>query len=291
MPQKCVKAAAPPDESDDSGTSDDGSTSADAGTGTISVCQGPATCNFNSDCDERFVCAADRQCRNQCKADRDCNDKQLCAHGVCAEPSEVTMNGDLVGAVDGSTAPGSSTSDDAGDASTDSEGSAGSGGGNPGTDASAGAGGSTTGGGAGDTSGAGGMAGTGGTGGTAGTGGTPIDAGADVKDSGSAPDTGAIVCSTGQTRCQGNAVQTCASNAWGAAVACTAEARHARSAMHPLRLRDEKLRRRSANGCEVDLNQTTSCGTTCGNKVVCDTTTGPATCLAGTCGKDVQPLG
>src|SRR5258708_4299474 len=65
VPQKCVKTSA--SASDDSGTSDEAATSDEAGAGTISVCQLPATCNFNSDCAEGLVCAADRQCRNQCK--------------------------------------------------------------------------------------------------------------------------------------------------------------------------------------------------------------------------------
>jgi len=70
----------------------------------VNVCQLPVetTCNFNSDCKDPLVCAVDRQCRDQCKADRDCVTGQICAQtGVCAETSEVNSSGMLKGAVDG----------------------------------------------------------------------------------------------------------------------------------------------------------------------------------------------
>src|SRR5207244_6759837 len=46
----------------------------------------------------------------------------------------------------------------------------------------------------------------------------------------------------------------------------------------------------SSDACETNLNLTDSCGTTCANKLVCPTTTGPATCLAGACGTEIAPL-
>lgn len=67
------------------------------------VCQLPQEtgCNFNSDCEEPLVCAIDRQCRNECAADRDCLDGQVCAKSkVCAEEDEVDSNGELKGKVE-----------------------------------------------------------------------------------------------------------------------------------------------------------------------------------------------
>ncbi|MCC6214526.1 MAG: formylglycine-generating enzyme family protein, partial [Polyangiaceae bacterium] len=40
----------------------------------------------------------------------------------------------------------------------------------------------------------------------------------------------------------------------------------------------------ASNGCEVNLNSAASCGTTCGNRVMCSTTNGTATCASGACG-------
>src|SRR5262245_10632938 len=55
------------------------------------VCQlsSEKTCKYNSECPERQVCAVDGQCRDQCKADRDCVPEEVCTQGTCAEPDEL----------------------------------------------------------------------------------------------------------------------------------------------------------------------------------------------------------
>jgi hypothetical protein len=65
------------------------------------VCQLPSEegCEYNSDCSESLVCALDGECRNECKKDRDCVSGQVCTTSkVCAEPSEVGADNDLLGA-------------------------------------------------------------------------------------------------------------------------------------------------------------------------------------------------
>jgi hypothetical protein len=101
--QRCVIAQT---ETGDAGGAEGG-----AGGDERKVCQLPAeaTCNFVSDCEYPLVCAVDRQCRNECQNERDCVSGQLCVHGVCADPSEVNEDGELVGAVDGRTGPGAPT--------------------------------------------------------------------------------------------------------------------------------------------------------------------------------------
>lgn len=129
-----------------------------------SVCLLPddESCNYDSDCEAPLVCALDRRCRNECREDRDCLQRQICAQGgVCAEPREIDSSGHLLGAVerpgggdggaggasaDGDAGAGGRTSGSGGSlggmgASSGSGGSGGSGG----TDAQAGAGGAETG--------------------------------------------------------------------------------------------------------------------------------------------------
>jgi alpha-tubulin suppressor-like RCC1 family protein len=67
------------------------------------VCQLPeeSECEYNSDCPDPLVCAADFECRSECQADRDCVRGQVCANqGVCAEEDEVNEDGDLIGVDD-----------------------------------------------------------------------------------------------------------------------------------------------------------------------------------------------
>ncbi len=62
----------------------------------VHLCQPDgALCTFNSNCLEPLVCARDGQCRNQCAADRDCIQGQLCTSATCAEPDEVDAEGEL----------------------------------------------------------------------------------------------------------------------------------------------------------------------------------------------------
>jgi hypothetical protein len=77
------------------------------------VCQLPSEegCEYNSDCAEPLACALDGECRNQCKTDRDCVSGQVCTTSkVCAEPSEVGADNDLLGAggagAEGGASPG-----------------------------------------------------------------------------------------------------------------------------------------------------------------------------------------
>ena len=62
----------------------------------LDVCQlsTEAACSYTSQCPDPEVCAADGQCRDQCAADRDCIELQVCVTGVCADPSETTSNGE-----------------------------------------------------------------------------------------------------------------------------------------------------------------------------------------------------
>lgn len=55
------------------------------------VCQLPSEthCARTSDCPAGQICAADLQCRDSCRADRDCVGGQQCIHGACAEPAEI----------------------------------------------------------------------------------------------------------------------------------------------------------------------------------------------------------
>src|SRR5262245_52954376 len=56
------------------------------------VCQlvDETKCTYDSQCTGLLVCGNDGKCRNECQADRDCIEPQLCATGgFCAEPGEV----------------------------------------------------------------------------------------------------------------------------------------------------------------------------------------------------------
>jgi hypothetical protein len=59
------------------------------------VCQldQESRCSYNSDCASTEVCAIDDQCRDQCAADRDCVNGQLCVTGTCADPLELVDGG------------------------------------------------------------------------------------------------------------------------------------------------------------------------------------------------------
>ena len=50
------------------------------------VCQldEEAKCHFRSDCEDPLVCSIDLQCRNHCKADKDCLAGKKCADNTCA---------------------------------------------------------------------------------------------------------------------------------------------------------------------------------------------------------------
>lgn len=93
------------------------------------------------------------------------------------------------------------------------------------------------------------------------------------------------VCGPGQTNCSGNGVQACnASGQWGAVTACkTSEnctaGRCSACASGLLNCDDS-----TANGCETDVRSTASCGSTCGNVLVCSAQNGTASCSGGACG-------
>ena len=55
------------------------------------VCQLPSEtrCSRTSDCPDGQLCAADFQCRDECRVDRDCVSGQTCFRGACAEPAEI----------------------------------------------------------------------------------------------------------------------------------------------------------------------------------------------------------
>jgi hypothetical protein len=61
------------------------------------VCQLDAEkrCTYNSSCPEGQACGIDGQCRDMCKADRDCLSEQRCVSGTCAEEVELTADGGL----------------------------------------------------------------------------------------------------------------------------------------------------------------------------------------------------
>jgi len=80
--------------------------------GDSNVCQlsQEKQCDFNTDCSDPLICAIDRQCRNQCKGDKDCLMGQRCADEVCADPQEVNQDGGLKGAVGGAGGEGNTPS-------------------------------------------------------------------------------------------------------------------------------------------------------------------------------------
>jgi hypothetical protein len=68
---------------------------------TGNVCQLPSEshCNYRSDCMSPLVCALDRTCRSQCKADIDCptsTQKCVAPDMVCAEPAEIDSTTNLL---------------------------------------------------------------------------------------------------------------------------------------------------------------------------------------------------
>src|SRR4051812_13257414 len=50
-------------------------------------------CTYNSSCPDGQACGVDGQCRDMCRADRDCLDKQLCVSGTCADLVELVDGG------------------------------------------------------------------------------------------------------------------------------------------------------------------------------------------------------
>jgi hypothetical protein len=141
-----------------------------------SICQlaTEAQCR-STPCDTAFVCASDLQCRTPCQAVGDCANGQLCVTNVCADPSDLDVNGQL---------PQKSTGDGGGadtrsvDTGTKDSGSVG-------ADV-LGTGGVIN---AGGASGTGGVVGTGGivgTGGSAGSGGNPGAGGTTTQDAANA---------------------------------------------------------------------------------------------------------
>ena len=59
----------------------------------FNVCQPPIPCSYNTQCPGVQVCGVDGQCRDQCKANKDCVSGQLCITGQCATPSELVDGG------------------------------------------------------------------------------------------------------------------------------------------------------------------------------------------------------
>lgn len=59
----------------------------------FNVCQPPIPCSYNTQCPGNQVCGVDGQCRDQCKADKDCITGQLCTTGSCANPTELVDGG------------------------------------------------------------------------------------------------------------------------------------------------------------------------------------------------------
>ena len=282
------------------------------------VCQleQESICHHNSDCNSPLVCAVDLQCRNQCVTVRDCITGQECVSNVCANPDEVNADGTLKGAIDGGGGPGPGSGggsgtggglssggnapDASGTGGTDSgAGGTGTGGtlvgaggnvvgtGGAGTGGDVGSGGTGTGGvGTGGVVGSGG-AGTGGVGtGGAGTGG----AGTGGAGTGGG---GAIGrCRPVSTQCAdtGTGVQTCSDDGltWGTAKACAADTQTCIvGTCVPCPSGTQNCNGDATDGCEVNLDLTSSCGTTCANQVNCSGSN--PTCLAGVCGQEITP--
>ena len=59
----------------------------------FNVCQAPIPCSYNTQCPGVQVCGVDGQCRDQCKATKDCINGQLCVTGSCANPTELVDGG------------------------------------------------------------------------------------------------------------------------------------------------------------------------------------------------------
>jgi len=93
------------------------------------------------------------------------------------------------------------------------------------------------------------------------------------------------VCGPGQTNCAGNGVQTCAAGGqWGTVVACKTSQTCATGACTACPSKTLNCDDNSLNGCEVDPGSSSSCGSSCGNVLVCSTQHGSASCAAGACG-------
>ena len=91
--QSCVNVSSNTSDAGDAGAAGD---AADAGPKTTAVCQLPveADCAQTMTCGGGFVCASDLRCRSACQSFSDCSFGQLCAGGVCADPSDLA-NGQL----------------------------------------------------------------------------------------------------------------------------------------------------------------------------------------------------
>ena len=93
--------------------------------------------------------------------------------------------------------------------------------------------------------------------------------------------------------CLGNATRTCTADGyWGPTTDCTAEAQVCKKAQGctPCPAGTKNCDGTISNGCEVNLNLVGSCGTSCSNQLVCSEAQGPATCAAGVCGTQPQPI-
>jgi hypothetical protein len=75
--------------------------------GGVCVLDHETSCSHTTDCPPGLFCAADDQCRNECKSARDCAGNQVCTpSGSCADTSEVNAMGELRGAGDAGTSLG-----------------------------------------------------------------------------------------------------------------------------------------------------------------------------------------
>jgi hypothetical protein len=71
----------------------------------VNVCQLPEqqNCAYVSQCEMPLTCALDRQCRSECREDRDCPRGQKCvlSDGVCADMAELDVTGNLMNTIEG----------------------------------------------------------------------------------------------------------------------------------------------------------------------------------------------
>jgi hypothetical protein len=62
--------------------------------GTVCQLPGEASCSQTA-CGGSLVCASDLRCRSGCQFPADCASGQVCVSGVCADPTDLDMNGQL----------------------------------------------------------------------------------------------------------------------------------------------------------------------------------------------------
>ena len=65
-------------------------------TNNTTICQLPAEADCSrTSCGDGFMCAPDLRCRTTCQTTADCTSGQLCVTGVCADPTDLDVNGQL----------------------------------------------------------------------------------------------------------------------------------------------------------------------------------------------------